>query len=342
MLRTGWNDCRAKASAAPTSCSPVSDPPWRSSAATVRSRRRRAGRSACREYLEKVWEVVGRAALQQVLGTAEAGARNGMAGALEEDARLTALFLWALQSSEEFRKNSRGGDRAPASGQEDEKEEEVARATARGFHLPFDVVRRFSQPMGIDLDRWTGRIIALKKGVVRLLPIAERAQPLFGSEGSASAANWIETDTGADAQRTLFPDNDTLSTVPSGRRPGGNALGAEPGLRSPDATVLDRVHTAMLLQASGHSNALRTLIASEQERGPDFLRLANALSALYPRGSREKRLLDAMLLGPCRGDRVETGRESTPGPASLECENYGTCHPADRLAAEKLKPGRIP
>jgi len=34
----------------------------------------------------------------------------------------------------------------------------------------------------------------------------------------------------------------------------------------------------------------------EQGRGPDFLCLANALSALYPIGSEEKRLLDAMLL----------------------------------------------
>ena len=63
-----------------------------------------------------------------------------------------------------------------------------------------------------------------------------------------------------------------------------------------DATALDRVHAAMVLQASGHANALRALIAAEQDRGPDFLRLANALSALYPRGSHEKRLLDAMLL----------------------------------------------
>lgn len=31
-------------------------------------------------------------------------------------------------------------------------------------------------------------------------------------------------------------------------------------------------------------------------RGPSFLSLANALSALYPKGSEEKRLLDAMLL----------------------------------------------
>jgi hypothetical protein len=52
----------------------------------------------------------------------------------------------------------------------------------------------------------------------------------------------------------------------------------------------------MLLQASGRSNALRALLKGEQGRSPDFLRLANALSALYPNGSEEKRLLDAMLL----------------------------------------------
>ena len=36
------------------------------------------------EYLEKVWEVVGRTALENVLGTAEAKAHNGGMGALEE------------------------------------------------------------------------------------------------------------------------------------------------------------------------------------------------------------------------------------------------------------------
>ena len=51
----------------------------------------------------------------------------------------------------------------------------------------------------------------------------------------------------------------------------------------------------MLLQAGGRANALRALIKSEQERAPDFMRLANALTALYPPGSDEKRVLDAML-----------------------------------------------
>ena len=260
-------------------------------------------------YLEKVWEVVGRAALEQVLGTAEATARNGLAGALEEDARLSALFLWALQSTDDTQADGRaytvrqvdtGGlavRDAPSEPDRDEKrEEEVAKATAKGFHLPFDVVRRFSQPMGIDLDRWTGRIIAQKKGVVRLLPIGERAKTLFGTDGAGGAADWIERGVNSDSQATLFPELDVLPQAGPSGRSAGNAPSVDTILEAPETTALDRVHAAMLLQAGGHANALRTLIVSEQDRGPDFLRLSNALSALYPRGSREKRLLDAMLL----------------------------------------------
>ena len=231
------------------------------------------------EYLEKVWEVVGRAALEQVLGTAEAQARNGLAGALEEDARLTALFLWTLQSSE-----------APDGVDEDD----VAKAAAKGFSLPFDVVRRFAQPMGIDLDIWTGRIIDQNKGVVRLLPVVERASDLFGEDGMGATADWIENDPKANSQQALFPEMDAAPKPMSRRKKG--ILDGDAELQTIDATALDRVHAAMLLQASGHANALRTLIGTEQGRGPEFLRLANALSALYPRGSQEKRLLDAMLL----------------------------------------------
>jgi len=252
------------------------------------------------EYLEKVWEVVGRAALEQVLGTAEASARNGMAGALEEDARLTALFLWALQSTEDSgsaktERSSTVKDASPSAEPTEEQEEEVAKATAKGFHLPFDVVRRFSQPMGIDLERWAGRVIAQEKGVVRLLPVMERAKILFGAEGVKSAAEWIETDESSGGQGTLFPDLEAESRSPIGGPTNSAQISADALLES-STTALDRVHAAMLLQAGGHANALRTLIIAEQERAPDFLRLSNALSALYPRGSREKRLLDAMLL----------------------------------------------
>ena len=240
------------------------------------------------EYLEKVWEVVGRAALQQVLGTSEAQARNGLAGALEEDARLTALFLWTLQSTEVSEENGK------KKGMDDE--EAVARVASRGFSLPYDVVRRFAQPMGIDLDTWNGRIIDQKKGVVRLLPVAERSRDLFGEDGAGAAADWIESDPKVGLQMSLFPSIDDAPR-PLNRRRGKRAiLDGDAELQTLNATTLDRVHAAMLLQASGHANALRTLIDAEQDRGPDFLRLANALSALYPRGSQEKRLLDAMLL----------------------------------------------
>ncbi|MBW1954040.1 MAG: hypothetical protein JRI66_13345, partial [Deltaproteobacteria bacterium] len=51
----------------------------------------------------------------------------------------------------------------------DEDEEEAApKGKAKGSNLVFDVVRRFAQPLGIDLPRWEGRVIETKKGVVRL------------------------------------------------------------------------------------------------------------------------------------------------------------------------------
>ena len=234
------------------------------------------------EYLKKVWEVVGHAALKQVLGNGDA-----TTGELEEDARLTALFLWTLQSTEVPEENDK---------ETEDDEEAVGKVATKGFSLPFDMVRRFAQPMGIDLDVWTDRIIGQDKGVVRLLPVAERANALFGEDGTRTVAAWIESDTGGDLQGVLFPE---LEAAPQKRRRGRHKnaiLNGDGELQSLEATTLDRVHAAMLLQSSGQANALRKLIGAEQDRGPDFLRLGNALSALYPKSSEEKRLLDAMLL----------------------------------------------
>ncbi len=167
--------------------------------------------------------------------------------------------------------------------------------TSKGFILPFDVVRRFAQPMGIDLDDWTGSIISISKGVVRLLPVTERSKDLFGEDGIGMTAKWIERDQTLDAQVSLFPESNTETSL-GDRQPRNSIIEEDIEFQSDRATVLDRVHAAMLLQSSGHANALRTLINSELSRGPEFLHLANSLSALYPRGSQEKRLIDAMLL----------------------------------------------
>ncbi len=234
------------------------------------------------DYLEKVWEVVGRAALEQVLGRGEA-----TSGAFEEDARLTALFLWTLESTEAPEENGK---------KKEEDQEQTAKVASNGFSLPFDVVRRIAQPMGIDLDVWTGRIIVQEKGIVRLLPIRERAEALFGEAGTNAAASWIESDPKGDVQGVLFPEAEAASKETARGKRKKAIVGGDAEIQSLEATTLDRIHAAMLLQASGQANALGRLLKTEQDRGPEFLRLGNALSALYPDGAEEKRLLQAMIL----------------------------------------------
>lgn len=256
----------------------------------------RAGQVLSGALFNEPMRVVGRTALAQVLGTAEGRARNGAGAALEEDARLTALFLWTLQST------NGGGTREQAVSDEEAEngdEEEVTPVKrSGGLSLINDVARRFAQPLGIHLQEWEDRIIETDKGVVRLLPVAERAKQLFGDDGADAMADYLESNPSATPQLALFPDT---ATAPPRFKGGGRS---KAGPNAPDAafetrreaTTLDRVHAAMLLQGAGRANALRALLSAEQDRGPDFLRLANALSALYPKESEEKRLLDAMLL----------------------------------------------
>jgi len=250
------------------------------------------------EYLEKVWEVVGRTALEQVLGSEEARARNGVAGALEEDARLTGLFLWTLQSTNGEAAPSTGTDEAEEEETDDDEEETASKGKAKGFSLMFDVVRRFAQPLGIGLPKWEDRIIQTEKGVVRLIAVSERAKQLFGEKGMTPVVEEIEASK-SDIGQLLLPglEEFVVSRAPKKTRDKRVKFAVDdPSEIDVSATTLDRVHAAMLLQAAGQSNALRAFIKAEVERGPDFLRLANALSALYPKGSEEKRLLDAMLL----------------------------------------------
>lgn len=236
------------------------------------------------KYLEKLWEVVGRAALNQVLEA------DGGGGGLEEDARLTALFLWALQDTDAPRDRGETGE---------DGDGEDPRTTKR-LALPFDVVRRFAQPMGIDLNAWVGRIISKEGEVVRLLDLKERAEVLFGRDHANVGTGWLDDDPDTFRQMEILfesePDPHSHQRDGRQRRGGRGAVSDDHAeVRTPNPTVLDRVHTAMLFQANGDSAKLRQLIRAEVARGPEFLQLANALSALYPNSHQEKRLLDAML-----------------------------------------------
>jgi len=135
---------------------------------------------------------------------------------------------------------------------------------------------------------------------VRLIPVTERAEQLFDNVGTEAVASAIERSHGRDAQFTLFPDQERVPDAPLKGRRTGSSRSKKTASETPapprEATTLDRVHAAILLQAGGQATALRAMLEAEIGRSPDFLRLANALSALYPKESKEKRLLDAMLL----------------------------------------------
>jgi hypothetical protein len=178
------------------------------------------------------------------------------------------------------------------------EDEDTPKSKTKGFSLIFDVARRFAQPLGIHLPDWEGRIIETEKGIVRLLPVSERAKQLFGEDGADIVADQLERGSKTAPQLTLFPDREENVTVKGRGRSKAkpSTVSDESLLTRREATTLDRVHAAMLLQKGGRANALRALLKAEQDRGPDFLRLANGLSALYPKESEEKRLLDAMLL----------------------------------------------
>jgi putative DNA methylase len=251
------------------------------------------------QYLEKVWEVVGRTALARVLGNAEAQASDGSAGALEEDARLTALFLWTHRSTGNGTEANGAEEAEEQPDEEDDEENGGSRKAAKGFTLIFDIVRRFAQPLGIHLPDWEERIIETKKGVVRLLPVSERARQLFGPAGVAGLADRIERMPAAAGQLELFPElHEAEEARPRGRRTRFAAAAAQSVVTQ--ATTLDRVHTAMLLQGNGRANALRNLLSAEQQRGPDLFRLSQSLVPLYPEGHEERRLLEAMLLAAPR------------------------------------------
>ena len=89
-------------------------------------------------------------------------------------------------------------------------------------------------------------------------------------------------------QKTFF---DSLDEVEE--ETGGWGEKSVPGLGN---TVLDRIHQSMILFAAGRSEALkRFLVEDGVGRDARYWRLAQALSALYPTGTDEKRWVDGVL-----------------------------------------------
>lgn len=228
-----------------------------------------------REYLEQVWATVSREALTMLFAEADAGS-------LEADARLTAMWLWTLRGATDEPTSTSGsedGDEAD----EDDDDGGGKKVTAGGYSLEYDAARKIAQGLGAHLET-LGGIVEIKGSTARLRSVGERTRFLFGGEEALSARKRPRA--GA-KQLDMFGELEQAE-----EEHGWGELTAPPA----GATVLDQVHQAMILFAAQRGEALRRFLA-EQGVGRDgrFWKLAQALSALYPSGSDEKRWVDGVL-----------------------------------------------
>jgi putative DNA methylase len=214
-----------------------------------------------RDYLEHVWAAVAREAMSLVF-------TDPAAANLEEDARVTAMWLWTLRSAS-------GTDTADAK----EVADEADTPRTGGFGLEYDAARKIAQGLGASLEALP-TLVEIKGDTARLIGIRERARYLLESHSSGEPAAARHRD-----QLRLFTDNapeeerDPFGTVELRRR----------------TTVLDQLHQAMILFGSGRAAALQVFLSEGAGAESRFWSLAQSLSALYPPTSDEKRWVDGVL-----------------------------------------------
>jgi adenine-specific DNA methylase len=224
-----------------------------------------------REYLEQVWAAVAKEALNMIFEGADATG-------FEEDARLTAMWLWTLKTGEA------NGDGADEEAEEDE-EGGSAKGKASGFVLEYDAARKIAQGLGAHLEALNS-VVEVKGETARLLPVAERTRFLFGKDDADAPGAKRKK---KDPQLKLGFAADLEQAEEAG---GWGQKGAP----RQGNTVLDRIHQAMILFAAARGEALRRFLVEEGVGRDDrFWRLAQALSALYPTVSDERRWVDGVL-----------------------------------------------
>ncbi len=225
-----------------------------------------------REYLEHVWAAVAKEALTQVFKGADATG-------FEPDARLTAMWLWTLNAP-----IANGNTEEREEEDTDEDEAAAKKPKAAGFKLEYDAARKIAQGLGAALETLT-HLVEIKGDEARLLPVAERTRHLFGKdeeEAARPARKKVSAQMNMFAELTGAEDTETAWQEKTVTRIG--------------ETTLDRVHQAMILFAAGRGDALKRFVVEDGVgRDGKFWRLAQALSALYPTGTDERRWVEGVM-----------------------------------------------
>ena len=227
---------------------------------------------ALKEYLEFVWAAVAKEALAIIFPDAETID-------FEEDARLTAMWLWTL-STGKTTTNGQGVE-------EEERDKDLGdhgrKTKPKGFVLEYDAARKIAQGLGVHLEALAS-VVEVKGETARLLSVSERAQFLFGKQEREHSTRQRRK---KKSQIDLFSVGKSEDEVEGGFRSDPPRTGE---------TVLDRLHQSILLFGAGRSEALKRFLI-EDNAGSDqrFWRLAQALAALYPAGTDERRWIEGVL-----------------------------------------------
>lgn len=210
------------------------------------------------------------------------------ASGLEEDARLTAMWLWTLGAGANGPTTSGEDDADDTDGGEDDEETAAKTKAPSGFVLEFDAARKIAQGLGAHLEKLID-VVEVKGDKARLLAVAERAKSLFSKNADAADDAPAKGKKNAASKKQLG----LFAEVEAAEKEG---LLGKHGVPKVGETTLDRVHQSMILFGAGRSDALKRFVIDEGV-GKDvrFWKLAQSLSALYPPASDEKRWVDGVL-----------------------------------------------
>jgi hypothetical protein len=232
-----------------------------------------------REYPEHVWAAVSKEALSMIFHDPDTAG-------LEPNARLTAMWLWTLGAGAAG--EAANGGASETEGEADDEEAESKSTKAPGFSLEYDAARKIAQGLGVHLEK-APSVVEVAGDTARLLSVTERTRHLFGKDKDGA-------DVGKRPQKKQPAQQSLFAELAAVEGDAGSAGVVAVKRMKARATVLDRVHQAMILFGAGRGEALKRFLV-EEGVGEDarFWKLAQALSALYPNGGDEKRWVDGVL-----------------------------------------------
>jgi putative DNA methylase len=227
-----------------------------------------------KEYLEYVWAAVSKEAISMIFKGADTAG-------FEEDARLTAMWLWTLSPGASNGEGLGGNEMEEADEDSDAKPAQAGKAS--GFVLEYDAARKIAQGLGAHLQLLVS-LVEIKGETARLLPVSERMKALFGKEGNESPAARRKKSAQLSLPGLLeeLEQEDSGWTLQNAAKPG--------------STMLDRLHQAMILFAAGRGEGLRRFLVDDGVgKDQKFWSLAQSLCALYPSGTDERRWSEGVL-----------------------------------------------